>query len=448
MFITKKHLSRRTFLRAGSATIGLPLLSAMVPAATALAQTAAAPKPRLGFFYLPHGAIMANTLHGAEMNRWTPDKVGRDFDLKKILEPFAPHQKYLTVFSGLGNRTAESPSVHAIFPGTWLTCVAPPRSQTPNGGISIDQIAARHIGQETPLPSLELATEERGGSGGCDGTYGCSYSRTISFRTPTTPLPMEADPGKVFEKIFGRGTTDAERGAIAADFSSVLDLVTTEIKDLERGLGAEDRVMVNDYLDSVRELERRIQLLSARDLSNVDLPEIPVASPAFDERIKLMFDLLVAAYQTNSTRIATFMMAAEVSNMSYAHIGVPDAFHPLSHHADNKNSLEKLAQVQRYHSQVFADFLGKLAAIPDGDAGSLLDSSIFLYGSNMSNSNKHDSFPLPTLVVGGANGKIKGNQHLRVADRTPIANLHYTLMLRAGVPVDKVGDSTGEIAEV
>jgi Protein of unknown function (DUF1552) len=178
------------------------------------------------------------------------------------------------------------------------------------------------------------------------------------------------------------------------------------------------------------------------------LPEIPVASPAFDERLKLMFDLLVAAYQTNSTRIATFMMAAEVSNMSYAHIGVPDAFHPLSHHADNKNSLEKLAQVQRYHSQVFADFLGKLAAIPDGDAGSLLDSAIFMYGSNMSNSNKHDSFPLPTLVFGGGNGKVKGNQHLRVADRTPIANLHYTLLLRAGVPVDKVGDSTGEIAEV
>jgi hypothetical protein len=448
MFITKKHLSRRTFLRAGGATIGLPLLDAMVPAATALAQTAAAPKPRLGFFYLPHGAIMANTLHGAEMNRWTPDKTGRDFDLKTILEPFAPHQKYMTVLSGLGNRTAESPSVHAIFPGTWLTCVAPPRSQTPNGGVSVDQIAARHIGQDTPLPSLELATEERGGSGGCDGTYGCSYSRTISYRTPTTPLPMEADPGKVFEKIFGRGTTDAERNAIAADFSSVLDLVSTEIKDLERGLGAADRVMVNDYLDSVRELERRIQLLGARDLSNVDLPEIPVASPAFDERLKLMFDLLVAAYQTSSTRIATFMMAAEVSNMSYAHIGVPDAFHPLSHHADNKNSLEKLAQVQRYHSQVFADFLAKLAAIPDGDAGSMLDGSVFLYGSNMSNSNKHDSFPLPTLVFGGANGKIKGNQHLRVPDRTPIANLHYTLMLRAGVPVDKVGDSTGEIAEV
>jgi hypothetical protein len=448
MFITKKHLSRRTFLRAGSASIGLPLLSAMVPAATALTQTAAAAKPRLGFFYLPHGAIMANTRYGAEMNRWTPERAGRDFDLKPILEPFAPHQKYLTVVSGLGNRTAESPSVHAIFPGTWLTCVAPPRSQTPNGGVSIDQIAARHIGQETPLPSLELATEERGGSGGCDGTYGCSYSRTISFRTPTTPLPMEADPSKVFEKIFGRGNSDAERNEIASDFSSVLDLVTTEAKDLERSLGAEDRVMLNDYLDSVRELERRIQLLGARDLSNVDLPEVPVASPAFDERLRLMFDLLAVAYQTNMTRIATFMMVSEVSNMSYAHIGVPDAFHPLSHHADNKNSMEKLTQVQRYHSEVFAGFLAKLATIPDGDAGSMLDSSIFLYGSNMSNSNQHDSFPLPTLVVGGGSGSIKGNQHVRVPDRTPIANLHYTLMLRAGVPVDKVGDSTADISEV
>jgi hypothetical protein len=368
--------------------------------------------------------------------------------LKPILEPFAPHRKYLTVVSGLGNRTAESPAVHAIHPGTWLTCVAPPRSQTPNGGVSIDQIAARHIGQETPLPSLELATEERGGSGGCDGTYGCSYSRTISFRTPTTPLPMEADPAKVFEKIFGRGTTDAERAAIASDFSSVLDLVTAEIKDLERGLGAEDRVMVNDYLDSVRELERRIQLLGARDLSNVEMPEVPVASPAFDERLKLMFDLLAVAYQTNMTRIATFMMAAEVSNMSYAHIGVPDAFHPLSHHAENKPAMEKLAQVQRYHSEVFADFLAKLAAIPDGDAGTMLDSSILLYGSNMSNSNQHDSFPLPLLVFGGANGAVKGNQHLRYPDRTPIANLHYTLMLRAGVPVDRIGDSTGELAGV
>jgi len=448
MFITKKHLSRRTFLRAGGATIGLPLLGAMIPAATALSQTAAAAKPRMGFFYLPHGAIMANTRYGAEMNRWTPDKEGRDFDLKPILEPFAQQRKYLTVVSGLGNRAAESPAVHAIHPGTWLTAVQPPRSQTPNSAVSVDQIAARHIGQDTPLPSLELATEGAGGSSSCDATFGCIYARTISFRTPTTPMPMEADPGKVFERIFGRGKSPEERTEIAQDFTSVLDLVTAEVKDLQSGLGADDRAIVNDYLDSVREIERRIQLLKARDLSSLDLPEIPVAVSSFDERLRLQFDLLALAYQTNTTRVATFMMCAEVSNQSYAHVGVPDAFHPLSHHAENKASMEKLAIVQNYHSKVFAEFLAKLAATPDGDRGSILDNSIFLYGSNMSNSNNHDSFPLPTIVFGNAGGKIKGNQHVRYADHTPIGNLLYTLLLRAGVPVDKVGDSTGELAEV
>jgi hypothetical protein len=447
MFITKKHLSRRTFLRAGGTTIGLPLLSAMVPAATALAQTAAASKPRLGFFYLPHGAIMDNTTFGAAMNRWTPDTVGRDFDLKPILEPFAPLKRYMTVVSRLGNRPAESPAVHAIIPGTWLSCVAPPRSQSPNAGITVDQIAARHIGQETPLPSLELATEEKGGSSGCDGTYGCSYSRTISFRTPTTPLPMEADPGKVFERIFGRGKSSKERAEITADFTSALDMVLAEVRQLQGKLGPADRTIVNDYLARVREIERRVQLLKARDLSAVDLPDIPVAEPRFDEKLRLMFDLVAVAFQTNMTRIATFMMVAEVSNMSYAHVGVPDAFHPLSHHAENKTSMEKLAIVQRYHSDVFASFLGKLAKMPDGDAGSILDNSIFLYGGNMSNSNKHDTFPLPALVFGGGGG-IKGNQHLRYPDHTPLANLLFTLMLRAGVPVESIGDSKGELVEV
>jgi hypothetical protein len=448
MFITKKHLSRRTFLHAGGATIGLPLLGAMIPAATALSQTAAAPKPRMGFFYLPHGAIMENTRYKAEANRWTPDKVGRDFDLKPILEPFAPHQKYLTVVSGLGNHAAESPSVHAIHPGTWLTAVQPPRSQTPHATISVDQIAASHIGQETPLPSIELATEGAGGASSCDGTFGCTYSRTISFRTPTTPMPMEAEPARVFERIFGRGTSDAERAEIASDFASVLDLVVDEVKGLGRGLGAADRAIVGDYLDSVREIERRIQILKTRDLSALDLPDIPVAVSSFDERLRLQFDLLALAYQTNTTRIATFMMAAEVSNQSYAHVGVPDAFHPLSHHAENKASLDKLVIVQRYHSDVFANFLAKLAATPDGDAGSMLDNAAFLYGSNMSNSNNHDSFPLPTLVFGRAGGKIKGNQHVRYPDHTPIGNLLYTLLLRSGVPVEKIGDSTGELAEV
>jgi hypothetical protein len=258
---------------------------------------------------------------------------------------------------------------------------------------------------------------------------------------------MEAAPGKVFEKIFGRGTDPAERVAISNDFTSVLDMIAGQAHDLKGKLGVADQVIVEDYLESVREIERRIQLLNARDLSNVEMPTIPVAEASFDEKLHLMFDLLTAAYQTNMTRIATMMMVAEVSNMSYGHVGVPDAFHPLSHHAENKASLVKLARVQRYHSEVFAGFLTKLASLPDGDGGSMLDNSIFLYGSNMSNSNKHDNFPLPTLVFGHGGG-IKGNQHLKYADHTPLANLLLTMMVRAGVPIDSVGDSTGELAEV
>ncbi|MBN1238838.1 MAG: DUF1552 domain-containing protein [Gammaproteobacteria bacterium] len=448
MFVTKKHLSRRTLLRAGGAAIGLPLLNAMVPAATALAQTAAAPKPRMGFFYLPHGAIMDNTRFGAEMNRWTPEKAGRDFDLKPILEPLAPFKDHLTVVTGLGNKPAESSAVHAITPGTWLSCVPPRQSHAPYGGVTVDQMAARHIGQDTPLPSLELATEESGGSAACDGTYGCSYGNTISFRTPTTPLPMEFDPRRAFEKIFGRGRTEAERRAISRDYVSLLDMVSEEASDLKRTLGAQDRSLIDDYLDSVREIERRVELLEKRDMSKLDLPDVPIAMPDFDEHLRLMFDMIAAAYQANMTRIVSFMMAAEVSNMPYRHVGVPDAFHPLSHHAENRASMEKLVIVQRYHTQVFVDFLDKLSKMPDGDGGSVLDNSIFLYGSNMSNSNSHNNFPLPTLVVGRGGGRVKGHQHIRVPDHTPLANLHVTLLERAGVPVESVGDSTGDLSEV
>ena len=447
MFVTKKHLSRRTLLKAGGAAIGLPLLNAMVPAATALAQTAAARSPRMGFFYLPHGAIMDNTRHGAAMNRWTPDQVGRDFDLKPILEPLAPIKHYLTVDSGLDNRPASSSAVHAIVPGTWLSCVHPNQSHAPHGGVTVDQMAARHIGQETPLPSLELATEESGGSAACDGTYGCNFGNTISFRTPTTPLPMEFDPRRAFEKIFGRGRSEEERAKISGDYLSLLDMVSEEASDLKRRLGARDRVIVDDYLDSVREIERRVDLLDKRDLSALDLPDVPVAMPDFDEHLRLMFDMIAAAFQANMTRIASFMMAAEVSNMPYRHVGIPDAFHPLSHHAENKSSMEKLVVVQRYHTEVFVEFLEKLANMPDGDAGSVLDNAIFLYGSNMSNSNSHNHFPLPILVAGRGGG-IKGHQHLRYPDHTPLANLHVTLLQRAGVPVEEVGDSTGELTEV
>ena len=448
MFITKKHLSRRMLLKSGSAAIGLPLLSAMVPAATALAQTAATVKPRMGFFYLPHGAIMDNTRYGAEVNRWTPDKVGRDFDFKPILEPFKPFAKHLTVVSGLGNKPAESSAVHAIVPGTWLSAVHPRQSHAPYAGVTIDQIAAQRIGQDTPLPSLEVATEEEGGGAACDGTYGCAYGRTISFRTPTTPMPMEFDARKAFEKIFGRGKSEDQRKAVSKDYQSLLDMVLGEAGSLKKTLGPADRSLVDDYLDSVREIERRIELMGQRDLTKIALPDVPVARPSFDQLLRLQFDLIAAAFQANMTRIVSYMMAAEVSNQSYAHIGIPDAFHPLSHHADNKAAMEKLAKVQRYHTSVFADFLAKLDKMPDGDHGSVLDNSVFLYGGNMSNSNVHNQFPLPTLVVGRAGGTIKGGQHLRYPDHTPLANLLFTLLLRAGVPTNKVGDSTEVLTEV
>jgi hypothetical protein len=447
MFITKKHLSRRTFLRAGGVSIGLPLLSAMVPAATALAQTAAAARPRMGFFYLPHGAIMDNTRHGPEVNAWTPEIEGRDFDLKPILEPLAPFRRYLTVVSGLENAHAYGP-VHAITPATWLSCARPRQTHAPLLAVTIDQIAARYIGQETPLPSVELSTEESGGSAACEGTYGCAYGNTISFRTPTTPLPMEYDPRRAFETIFGRGRTAEERAEISHDYTSALDLVSGQAAALRRRLGAADQAALDDYLESVREIERRVELLEQSDVTRLDLPDIPVELPSFDEHLRLKFDLIAAAFQGDMTRVVSFMMAAEVSNMPYTHIGVPDAFHPLSHHAENRADIEKLTRIQRWHSEVFAEFLAKLAEMPDGEAGSVLDNSVFLYGSNMSNSNSHDHSPLPTLIVGTNGGRIKGNQHVRYPDKTRFANLLVTLLDRVNIPVEQVGDSTGSLSEV
>jgi hypothetical protein len=438
MFITKKHLSRRTFLRGAGVAVGLPLLDAMVPSLTALAQTAAKAMPRMGFIYLPHGAIMEN---------WTPPTTGSGFELPPILKPLEPFQNRLTVVSGLENKPAIAPPVHALNPGTWLSCVTPRATQEPHGGVTIDQIAAAYLGQDTPMPSLEVATEGRAGAGGaCDRSFGCSYAGTLSFRTPTTPLPMEADPRKLFERLFGQGDTPQERKAISRQYASILDLVSQEAADLQKSLDAPDRTKLADYLESVREIERRVEKMEARDLSALELPDVPVG-PTFDQKLNLMFDMIALAYQANLTRVFSFMMAAEVSNITYNHIGVPDAFHPLSHHQNDRTRKDKLTRIQTYHSQAFAKFLAKLAAMPDGER-SVLDNSILLYGSNMSNSNAHDEFPLPTLVVGGGAGKIKGNQHVKYEDRTPLANLHLTLLERAGVPAEKVGDSTSLFSEI
>jgi Protein of unknown function (DUF1552) len=437
MLVTRKHLTRRTVLQGVGAALGLPLLDAMIPARTALAQTAAKPALHLGFIYFPHGAVM---------DRWTPKGEGNISGFGDILKPLDKYKAMTTVFSNLDNQAPLGP-VHALSPGTWLSCVHPAISQDAHGGTTVDQIAAQHIGQDTPLPSLEVATENHGGGGFCDRDYGCSYSGTISFRSPTTPLPMEIDPRKLFIRLFGQGDNAADRARLSKQYGSLLDLVGEEAKDLQRILGPSDKAMLSDYLESVREIERRIQKMEARDLSKVDIPDAPgeEALP-FDERINLMFDLVALAYQANMTRIFTFMVAAEVSNQTYNHIGVPDAFHPLSHHNNEQGKMDRLVKVQSYHTQVFAKFLDKLAKMPDGD-GTMLEHSLFLYGSNMSNSNAHNHYPLPAALVGGWK-TVKGGQHLVLPDHTPLANVLLTLLDRAGIPQDKIGNSTGKIVEV
>jgi hypothetical protein len=439
MYISKKHLPRRTFLRGAGAAIALPLLDAMIPARTALAATAAKPIPRLGFIYFPHGAVM---------DRWSPAATGKDFELPQILKPLEAFRDQMTIVSGLRNKAAESPAPHAITPGTWLNCVAPAKSHDPQAGTSADQVAAQHIGQDTPFPSLELCTEGRRGSGACDPVYGCSYSATVSFRTPTQPLPMEYNPRNLFYRLFGQGDTPEERAAVVAQTGSLLDLVADSASALQRELGAQDRVALDEYLDSVREVERQIQKLEQRDLSGLELPDAPVGVPAaFPEHLNLMFDLLALAYQANLTRVATFMMAAEVSMITFNHIGVPDAFHSLSHHQNNPDKLDRLAKVQAWQSEMFGKFLSRLAVAQDGD-GTLLDHSIILFGSNMSNSDLHDHNPLPSALFGRAYGRIQGGRHLKYPPDTPFANLLVTMLDRAGIPVESHGDSTGQFAEV
>jgi hypothetical protein len=439
MYLTKKYLPRRTFLKGAGVALSLPLLDAMIPAHTALAKTAAAPKMRLGFVYFPHGAIM---------DKWTPTTDGPDYELSPILEPLKAFRKQVTVVSGLGNRPAQSAAVHAIVPGTWLSCVHPRETHEAYGGVTVDQMAAAKIGQDTPLPSLEVSTEAPGGGGACDRSYGCSYSGTISFRTPTTPLPMEYNPRSLFQRLFGRGNSADERKLLTQQYASLLDMVADEAKDLQRQLGARDRAALGDYLESVREIERRVQKAGKQDLSNLKLPDVPVGiSDAFPDQMNLMFDIMALAYQADLTRVQTMMMAAEVSNMTYNHIGISDAFHPVSHHQNDPAKKDKLVRIQRWHTEQFAKFVKKLAEMPDGE-GSVLDHSLLVYGSNMSNSDAHNQFPLPTSLIGGACGAMKAGRHVRYPDHTPLSNLLLTVLHKAGVESDAVGDSNGAMADI
>ena len=447
MFLTKKHLSRRTVLKGAGVTLALPLLDAMIPAATALAQTAGAPKLRMGFFYIPHGAIMGNTSFGPEMDKWTPSGSGDAFKLSPILASLEPHKRYVTSFGNLQNNAMVG-GVHSLAPATWLSGTRPDKaSASASMSTTLDQVVAKHISQNTTLPSLEVASETTQQAAACSGSA-CFYNTTLSFRDAHSPLPMEFNPRKLFQRLFGQGDTPEERRALAAQYASVLDVVAGKAAALQKRVGPSDRAMLDDYLESVREIERRVQKMEANDLSHIHLPDAPVGIPnKFEDQMNLMFDTVALAWQANLTRITTFMMAAEVSNMTFNQIDVPDAFHALSHHQNNGPKLQRLQKVQTYNSKIFARFVQKLSETPDGD-GSLLDHSILLYGSNMSNSNAHDHFPLPAAVIGGGCGKVKGGQHVRYPDRTPHANLVFTVLNRAGVPVESLGDSTGEIAEV
>ncbi len=445
MFLTKKHLSRRTVLKGAGVSVALPLLDAMIPAGTALAQTAAVPKMRTAFFYLPHGAIMGNTSHGPSADKWTPSGAGADFKLSPILSPLEPYKKYVNSFGNLEN-AASAGSVHTLNPATWLSATRPdtggPRAHM---ATTLDQVIAKAIGQETPLPSLELAAETivQTAAGG-----GGSYT-TLSFRDAESPLPMEYNPRKVFLQLFGEGDTPQERASITRQTNSILDLILDRTKKLQGDLGNNDKAVLDGYLESVREIERRAQKAAGTNLSSLKIPNAPVGElEDFAEQVKLMFDLLALAFQADLTRVATYIMVAEGTNRTYNHIGVPDAFHPVSHHANDLERMAKLVKIQTWHVEKFSEFVKKMAETKDGD-GSLLDHSIFMYGSNMSNSDLHNNYPEPNIIVGGGNGKVKlGGQHIALPDRTPIANLHLTILQKVGVQREKFGDSTGVISQV
>jgi len=443
MFVTKKHLPRRTFLRGMGVSLALPLLDSMIPARTLLAQTAARPVTRLGFVYFPHGAVM---------NAWTPATEGAGFEFSPILKPLEPFRNQLNVVTGLAHAAADTTAVHSLSPTTWLSGVRPKATQGVDAfaGITADQIAAMAIGQDSPLPSMELATEDHSGLiGSCDRDYGCIYMNTLSWRTPETPLPMEINPRKVFERMFGSGGSAKERLARLEEDRSILDVLRGEASSLQAQLGASDRSTLTQYLDNVREIERRIQRAeSSQGDEDLTLPTRPSGVPFdYQEHIKIMFELMALSYQANITRVISFMVSREVSNRTYPQVGVTDGHHAISHHQNRAESMEKNVRIQTYNVTQFKGFIDRLKNTPDGD-GSLLDHSLILYGSNMSNSNAHDHFPLPNLLVGSAYGTVNGTSHLRYDDHTPMANLLLTMLNRVGVKEEKLGDSTGMFTDL
>jgi hypothetical protein len=446
MIITKMALPRRTFLRGIGTVVALPLLDAMVPALSATAQTAAAPVRRLGFVYIPNGAIM---------DQWTPAAEGKAFDLSPILKPLEAHRDRLTVVSNLDSRPAEAvegegSGDHARASAVWLSGVHPKRTEGADvrGGKTIDQIAADVLGRDTQLRSLEIAAEDFTAVGGCDIGYACSYVNTLSWRTPTTPLPMQTDPRVVFERLFGEGLGAEQRRRQLTQDQSILDAIVGQVGHLQKRLGAADTARVDEYLDSVREVERRVQKMEARVGQHIDLPSMPVGVPdLYDDHVKLMYDLLALAFQADVTRVSTFMLAREASTRTYNHIGVPDPHHAISHHGNAPDKIEKHTKINTYHVSLFGHFLDRLRATPDGD-GTLLDHSLLMYGGCISNGNLHTHGPLPTLLAGGACGQLTGGRHIRTAADTPMTNMLVSILEKVGVQAERIGDSTGRIADL
>ncbi len=440
MIITKTALPRRTFLRGLGAAVALPLLDAMVPSMTALAKSAASPVRRLGFVYMPMGC---------DLSRWTPPGDRLDA-LSPTLQSLAPFVDQLTVIANLELKNAY-PGTHATSNAAFLSAAKAKWTESSDYylGTTVDQIAAKQLGDQTLLPSLELSMDLLQMVGQCDNGYACVYQNNLSWSSPTTPLPAEAHPRVVFERLFGDGGSSADRRAALRKRASLLDWVRDDISRLQTRLGPEDRTRVTQYLDTVREVERRIQKAEAAAADD-HLPDLdrPVGVPAaYADHARLMLDLQVLAMQADVTRVITFQLARETSNRTYPEIGVPDPHHPLTHHGNDPDKIARMAKINAFHVSLFAYYLDKLKATRDGD-GTLLDHSLILYGSGMGNPNVHDHVNLPIIVAGGAAGRVKGGRHVKYAEPTPLANLHLTLLERAGVRKDAFADSKGKVDEL
>lgn len=441
MILTKKALPRRTFLRGAGASLSLPLLDAMVPAMTAQAATPARPRPRLNFVYMPMGS---------DIHRWTPHSENDLSELSPSLASLASVRDHVTAITNMELKNAY-PGTHATSNAAFLSAAKAKWTESTDYylGTTVDQIAAQQIGQETRLPSLELSMDLVSMVGQCDNGFACVYQNNLSWSSPTTPLPSEAHPRVVFERLFGEGGSVEDRRAALRERASLLDWVKDDISRLRNQLGPNDRSKVNEYLDTVREVERRIQRAEAETADNI-LPDLdrPVGVPAaYADHARLMFDLQVLAMQADVTRVTTFQLARETSNRTYPEIGVSDPHHPLTHHGGDQTKIDKVAKINAFHVSLFTYFLEKLKATPEGD-GTLLDHSLILYGSGMGNPNVHDHVNLPILVAGGAAGKFKGGRHIRYAEPTPLANLHLTLLEKVGVRLDSFADSQGKVDEL